>query len=73
MENYLKIAQVVLSVLLVIFILLQHKGSALGGVFGGESNIYQSKRGIEKFLHWGTIILAILFVASSVANLILFK
>lgn len=71
MKQYLLIGQVVISILIIIFILLQHKGSALGGVFGGETNVYQSKRGVEKFLHWGTVILAVLFFASSIANLLI--
>ncbi len=63
--------QIVISVLIVVFILLQHKGSALSGVFGGESNIYQSKRGLEKFLHWGTIVLTVFFISASIANIII--
>ncbi|MBU0647843.1 preprotein translocase subunit SecG [Patescibacteria group bacterium] len=70
MPTYLQIIQIVLSVLLIIFIILQNKASALGGVFGGETNVYQSKRGVENFLHWGTVVLAILFVVSSVVNLL---
>jgi protein translocase SecG subunit len=71
MQQYLMYGQIVIAVLIVIFILLQHKGSALGGVFGGESNIYQSKRGLEKFLHWGTVVLTVFFIATSVANIII--
>lgn len=63
--------QIAVAVLIVIFIILQHKGSALGGVFGGESNIYQSKRGLEKFLHWGTIVLTVLFISVSITNIII--
>ncbi|MFZ5391803.1 MAG: preprotein translocase subunit SecG [Patescibacteria group bacterium] len=71
MQQYIMYGQIVISVLIVVFILLQHKGSALGGVFGGESNIYQSKRGLEKFLHWGTIVLTVFFITASIANIII--
>lgn len=71
MKQYLQIAQVAVSVLMIIFILLQQKGSALGGMFGGENSVFQRKRGIEKFLHWGTIVLAILFLSLSVSNLLI--
>ncbi len=71
MQQYLSYGQLVISVLMIVFIILQHKGSALGGVFGGESNVYQSKRGMEKFLHWGTIVLAFLFIATAIAGLII--
>lgn len=71
MKDYLLIGQVVVSILLIIFVIMQNKGSALGGVFGGETNIYQNKRGIEKFLHNGTIVLAVLFLGSAIANLLI--
>lgn len=71
MKEYLQIAQVAVSVLMIIFILLQQKGSALGGVFGGDSNVFQRKRGLEKFLHWGTIVLSVFFLSLSVSNLLI--
>ena len=63
------IIQIVLVVIIVIFILLQNRGTGLGGAFGGEGAIYYTKRGIEKFLFIGTIVLVILFVASLIARL----
>lgn len=71
MKDYLLFGQIIISVLLVIFILMQSKGSALGSAFGGDSNVYKSKRGVEGFLHWGSVVLAILFLASSIANLLI--
>jgi len=69
MNNVLNIIQIVLSILLIISILLQQRGTGLGGAFGGESNVYRSKRGIEKFLYYSTIVLAFLFVAAAILNL----
>jgi len=71
MKDYLLIGQIIVSVLLIIFILMQNKSSALGSAFGGDSNIYRSKRGMEGFLHWGTVVLSFLFLAGSIANLLL--
>ncbi|MDD5190930.1 MAG: preprotein translocase subunit SecG [Dehalococcoidales bacterium] len=69
METALKITQMVLSVLLVVVILLQVKGgSGLGGIFGGSESVYRTKRGVEKWLFWATIILSVLFVLASIAN-----
>jgi preprotein translocase subunit SecG len=69
MSTTLKIIQMVLSVLLVAVILLQVKGgSGLGGIFGGGESVYRTKRGVEKWLFWATIILSVLFVLSSIAN-----
>ncbi len=68
MSTTLKIIQIVLAVLLVTLILLQQRGSGLGTAFGGEGNVYRSRRGIEKFLFGATIVVAILFCASAIAT-----
>lgn len=62
--------QVVLSVLLTVAILLQQKGSGLSGVFGGSSNVYSTKRGVDKILHFGTIALALIFFGVALLRLI---
>jgi protein translocase SecG subunit len=65
------IAQIVLAILLGSAILLQQKGSGLGSAFGGESNVYQTRRGAEKILFRATIVLAILFLGVAVARLLI--
>lgn len=55
--------QVILAVLLTASILIQQQGTGLGGTFGGEGNVYRSRRGAEKFLFIATIILAVAFFA----------
>lgn len=67
----LKITQVIIAILLMITILMQNRGSGLSGIFGGGGNVYRTKRGIEKTLFISTIILAILFFAASLANVVL--
>lgn len=64
------IAQIVLAVLLILTILLQQKGSGLSGVFGGTSNIYSTKRGVDKILFYATIIISIIFFGLSFARLV---
>ncbi|MFA6522418.1 MAG: preprotein translocase subunit SecG [Patescibacteria group bacterium] len=66
----LNIVQTVLAGLMVAAILLQARGSGLGAAFGGEGNVFRTKRGIEKKLHYATIILAILFFGMSLANVL---
>lgn len=73
MERLLAIVQIVLAALLTVAILLQSKGTGLGGVFGGEGNVYRTKRGAEKFLFVGTMVLAVLFLAVALANLIFLR
>ncbi|OGL95425.1 preprotein translocase subunit SecG [Candidatus Uhrbacteria bacterium RIFOXYB12_FULL_58_10] len=68
LNNILSIVQVVLAALLVASILLQARGTGLGSSFGGEGNVYRTKRGVEKRLFQATIVLAILFFGVSLAN-----
>ena len=64
MDRILSIVQAVISVLLIISILLQNRGTGLSETFGGGSDnaSYQTKRGFDKFLFRGTIVLSILFL-----------
>ncbi len=69
MRNLLLGLHIAVSLLLVVAILLQQKGAGLGSAFGGESALYRSRRGAEKFLFGATIVLAILFVGGAFAIL----
>jgi len=68
LNNILSIAQGILAVLLVASILLQARGTGLGASFGGEGNVYRTKRGVEKRLFQATIVIAILFFGVSLAH-----
>ncbi len=61
---------IALSILLVAAILLQQRGSSLGGAFGGDnfSAAYHTRRGAELFLFKLSIVLAILFVGAALLN-----
>jgi len=65
------IAQIVVSVFLIILILLQQRGTALGSSFGGEGGFYLKKRGIEKKIYWTTVVLGIAFIVLSLLNLLI--
>jgi preprotein translocase subunit SecG len=71
MSNFLSIAQIIIAALLAGAILLQARGSGLSSVFGGESTFYHTRRGIEKVIFWATVILAILFIAASIASFLI--
>ncbi len=70
MKSFLQYLLVSISVLITMSVLMQNQGSGLGAAFGGESNIYRTKRGTEKFLFYGTIVLIVAFVASILGLLI---
>ncbi len=65
------ILHIIVSVLLGVSVLLQTRGTSVGVAFGGGSETYRSKKGIEKFLFYATIILAALFAALSILRLVL--
>lgn len=66
----IKITQLVLAIFLIAAILLQQRGSGLSGTFGGDSNVYSTRRGIEKILFASTIVIAVLFLGISIARLL---
>lgn len=68
--SWLQIAQIIISILLIIVILLQNRGTGLGSAFGGTGGVYLTKRGLEKKLFIATIILAVLFFAVSLASVL---
>lgn len=63
-------AQITVAVLLVAAILIQQRGVGLGSAFGGEGGIYRTKRGFEKVLFSGTIILGVLFILLAILGLL---
>lgn len=77
MEKILLLLQIIVSICLVIFILLQQRGTALGSIFGsgggggGEGALYGTRRGIQKKLLWVTIISGALFIILALLRLIL--
>ena len=72
MKEFLPILQIITAILLIIFILLQQRGTALGSAFGGETGgFYATRRGIQQKLFWATIICGVLFIVLAILNLIL--
>lgn len=68
-SKVLLIVQAISAILLVVAILLQQKGSGLGAAFGGSSNIFSTRRGIDKVLFRATIVIAVIFFGVAVASL----
>lgn len=64
----LLIAQAIVALFLTVSILLQNRGSGLGGAFGGDFGGYYTKRGMEKFLLYASIGLSIAFFVLAIIN-----
>ncbi len=66
--NYLNLAQLLISFVLIVVVLLQTRGTDVGAAFGGGGgggSSFRTRRGLEKTLFQLTIILAIIFVGIS--------
>ena len=66
-------AQIILSVILVLAILLQQSSAGLGGALGGNDNgsFHHTRRGFEKFLFYLSIVCAVLFALSAFLAIII--
>ncbi len=69
MQTYLSVAQIVLSIALILAIMFQIRGGGLGGIFGQASTVFRTKRGVEKTLFQLTIVLVVLFITISIVML----
>ena len=69
MQTYINIANLVVSIALILIILLQVKGGGLGGIFGSPDSVYRTKRGLEKTLFQLTVALTVLFIAISLVSI----
>lgn len=67
----LQIITISSAALMVLVILLQQRGASLGAGFGSSGELFTTRRGIDKNLFEVTIILAVFFVLSILAGLIL--
>ena len=65
--SFINVAQVLVSLLLVIVILAQVKEGG-GGLFGSAQSTVRTRRGLEKTLFQFTIVLAAIFVAISIVS-----
>ncbi len=70
-SNYLNLAQLLISLVLVAVILLQSRGGDIGAAFGGGGgggSSFRTRRGLEKTLFQLTIVLAFIFVGMSAVS-----
>lgn len=71
MTVYLNIAQIIISIALIALTVMQSRGAGLGRMFGGDSSIYRTRRGVEKTMFNLTVILAVVFFLTSLISVIL--
>ena len=68
MEAIILIAQIILALTVTILVVFQTQNSGAGSMFGSDTTVYRTRRGLEKTLHQATIIVsAVFFVVSIIA------
>jgi preprotein translocase subunit SecG len=67
----ISIVTVTTAVLMVAAILLQARGASLGAGFGSSGELFTTRRGTDKSLFEATIVLAVIFVGSLLAGLLI--
>ena len=70
-NDILNYATVISAALMIITILLQQRGATLGAGFGASGEIFTTRRGVDKSLFETTIVLAVIFVGSLLAGLLI--
>jgi len=66
-HNAIRLVMIITSLVVILVILLQTKGSSFSGAFGGDtSSIYKTRRGLEKTLFQFTIGIGVFFVALAI-------
>jgi preprotein translocase subunit SecG len=68
--TYLNIVQILISIVLIVVVLLQTRGSGFSATFSSDTSIYRTRRGVERTLFNVTIGLAVLFILISMASVI---
>lgn len=71
MTVYLNIAQILVSVAIIVLVLVQSKGAGMGSVFGGDSSVYRTRRGVERTLFNLTIGFCALFLVISLLSVLI--
>jgi protein translocase SecG subunit len=68
MQSLILAANVILSVILIILVLIQRSNTDAGGAFSSDSNGTFKRRGLEKTIYQSTILVATLFSISLAAH-----
>jgi protein translocase SecG subunit len=71
--SLVKIGQLVIAALLIILVIIQERGGGISeSIIGSEGGgFYQHRRGLEKVIFIATIICLVLFIAASIASLLI--
>jgi preprotein translocase subunit SecG len=65
LRDFLSFAQILISSVVIVLVLMQVKGTGFGAALGGADQSYRSRRGLQRSLHNLTIVVVAIFLAVS--------
>jgi preprotein translocase subunit SecG len=69
LQTAFNIAQILISVMLVVVLTLQAKGSGFGSALGGQTtSVFRTRRGVERTLFNLTIVLVVVWISISLLS-----
>jgi len=69
MDQFLMVAQIIISLILIVLILIQARGTGFGRSSGAGGTSF-ARRGLEKLIFRATFVIVSLFIAVSILRLI---
>lgn len=69
LQTAFNVAQILISVMLVVVLTLQAKGSGFGSALGGQTtSVFRTRRGVERTLFNLTIVLVVVWISISLLS-----
>lgn len=65
LRDFLSLAQILISTLVIVLVLMQVRGTGFGAALGGQDASFRTRRGLQRSLHRMTIVIIVIFVAIS--------
>ena len=65
LTDFLNLAQILISILLIVLVLLQVRGTGFGAALGGQDAQFRTRRGLARSMHRLTIVVVAVFIAMS--------
>lgn len=70
MQTYINIAMIIISILLIALVIIGARNSQVGNVFGGDSPVYHTRRGVERTLFNVTVWVSVVFFALAIFSVL---
>jgi len=65
LRDFLALAQILVSAILIVLVLLQVRGTGFGAALGGQDATFRTRRGLQRSMHRMTIVFIAVFLIIS--------